>query len=457
MTVIADLAVTLTAVTGRFAEGFRTAGDHVAHFGHKLHELKESLFSIANAEIVILGREMIEFAHHTYEAVEANEKLAERLGTSVKELHGLEFAAKLTGGNIEELRTSMTQMMKNLSKDTPELAKAFQSLGLRVSELRQLSPAEALGKIADGMKNVGTASERTLIAMEIFGRGGAGMVNMLAKGSAGLEEMAKESASLRGELSALDTERIKTANEQFKRLGEEWEGIKEKLAAKLAPVLSRMVDWLLKIGDYGESGADRVVNGIERMATKLKPLLGLLEKAAGYVEKIMGDSVASKDDILRGANHMVQGPHAKDLYGKLADESAASRARNAEMHQDAVTDELKDIQRRRLQRIETFGTDEAAKEAASFSREAFVKGLANNAVNEFSPSAIMGDLGGALARKPVAGPFDLHAIARGTFAGDRIGQLGSQSDPGQRAAKALDDLLELAKTGGLKVSAVLDG
>jgi hypothetical protein len=100
-------------------------------------------------------------------------KMSDRTGIGVVALQKLEAIAKPSGNSIEDLAGSINKFQKNLADGDQAAAGAIQRIGLSVSALRELAPDEQFIAIAKGIQTIKDPAEQTLVAMQLFGRGGA--------------------------------------------------------------------------------------------------------------------------------------------------------------------------------------------------------------------------------------------------------------------------------------------
>lgn len=154
--------------------------------------LAKSLFAVGTAALGASAM-AFKFSNSFAEHGDNVAKTADKLGISTNALQELRYSAERSGMSVADLDKSLEFMQKNTvdaAQGTGEAVKAFNALGLEATELKELKPEESLRLIADKLKNVENKQERVRYATQIFGRSGTGMINMLKKGSAGLDELA---------------------------------------------------------------------------------------------------------------------------------------------------------------------------------------------------------------------------------------------------------------------------
>lgn len=199
---------------------------------------------IAAAAIAAAAAATFGLASSTARAGDDAAKTADKLGVGVEALQELRFAAERSGVSADTLDMALQRMTRRVAEaaqGSGEAKNAIAELGLSAEELAAKSPDAALADIADAMQNVGTQSDRLRLGFKLFDSEGAGLVNTLAGGSAGLEEM-RQAARDTGAVIGEDTAR---ASEQFQDkmqdLKASFAGLRTEIGEKLIPIFVDVV------------------------------------------------------------------------------------------------------------------------------------------------------------------------------------------------------------------------
>lgn len=124
---------------------------------------------------------------------------ASAIGITTDALQQLRYAAQLNGVDAATLQTALDKLTKNLGSAAmggSAAKKSLDELGLSASALTSIPMQDALGIIADKLAGIENPAQRAALAADLFGKSGVGMVNVLAHGSKGLQEMADEAQRL---------------------------------------------------------------------------------------------------------------------------------------------------------------------------------------------------------------------------------------------------------------------
>ena len=116
-------------------------------------------------------------------------KTADQIGITTDALQLLRATAESAGVTQDELDKSVEKLGKGLAEAAMGIGTAkdaLKSLNLDASDLIGLGLDGAMGAIADEINKIPSPMEKTAIAMQLFGRSGAPMINLLREGSAGM-------------------------------------------------------------------------------------------------------------------------------------------------------------------------------------------------------------------------------------------------------------------------------
>jgi hypothetical protein len=172
---------------------------------------------------------------------------AERLGLATQALQQWQYVANLADVDAGELSAGFRILQRNIIGATEggeEQTKAFQKLGLSMADLKGADLDAVLTKAADGFAKLENPIQRTALAQQIFGRGGAALVPLLSKGSAGVQELKDEFIALGGGLNNETLAAANAADDAFKRLRL---GMRSLTANAVTPFINgaiRVATWL---------------------------------------------------------------------------------------------------------------------------------------------------------------------------------------------------------------------
>jgi hypothetical protein len=210
----------------------------------------------AKAGIKGLGTALgvIGFVAFAREQIDAADKLndtAERLGITTDELERMQYAAKLTGAEIEGVEKSLFIFTKTLGEASKAGgADPFTELKIPIKDAsgNLKSMGTILPDVADKIAEMTNESERVATATKFFGKSALAMLPLLKRGREGLQEFNAEFDDLG---LGLDQQFIKDAgdfNDQIDRLGFVSKAAGSRLVGALMPALMVIAKWVLKAG-----------------------------------------------------------------------------------------------------------------------------------------------------------------------------------------------------------------
>jgi hypothetical protein len=175
-------------------------------------------------------------------------ELKQATGVSVESLSQLQYAASLSGVQMETLTGSIAKLSRNAVVAAQDLngkvSKAFQSLGVNVvdSSGKMQDSEEILLQVADKFAAMEDGAAKTALAMQLFGRSGAQLIPFLNEGRAGLEKLRKEADALGLTISDNAAVAADQFNDNLTRLKGAASGITNQLAQEMLPTLNTLTE-----------------------------------------------------------------------------------------------------------------------------------------------------------------------------------------------------------------------
>ena len=102
--------------------------------------------------------------------------------------------------------------------------------------------------------------------MDIFGKGGASLLNTLSAGPKQLQEFAEEFRNFGGSVTESQRQSVGAMFDAFDKIKAIVAGVGTQLAVGLSPFITAAADSFVQMGSSGQSMASRVTNAIEQMA-----------------------------------------------------------------------------------------------------------------------------------------------------------------------------------------------
>lgn len=190
--------------------------------------------------------------------IDAQAKMAQSFGTTVKSLQVLERAADLSGVSMGEVQQATIQLTKRLSQaagGTGAAANALTRLHLNAQQLQRLPLDERLEKIQAALAQYVPEAERAAVASDLFGSR-AGLIFTRIDGSA-LRLATDDIERFGVAVSEVDADQIERTNDAISRLALVGRGVSNQLAVGLAPTLEWLSDQAADAAEWFNGLSDR--------------------------------------------------------------------------------------------------------------------------------------------------------------------------------------------------------
>ncbi len=233
------------------------------------------------------------FVTETIAAGDAITDTSAALGVSRTALQQWTYAAGQVGLSGEDVSNSF----KFLQKNAVDGAAAFKKIGVDVKDASgNIAPVEDLMYgVAAGLASVENPAERTKLALEILGKGGAKMNALFAGGVEGIDALMARFKELGGGFSEEALDAMDGAGDAIADVELASKSLKGSLMLVLAPAIRGAANWIAKLTAFfskGDAAAARFKSALVVLGTAgaaagmamLKPYLPfLLTLAAAYL------------------------------------------------------------------------------------------------------------------------------------------------------------------------------
>lgn len=219
---------------GKATRGFRGI---IEHAGISLSQFGSLLGGIS---LAVLFREAAQTA-------DALSKTSRAVGVTTEQLAGLNVGAELSGVSAEQLRTSLVRLNDTIDQagqGSSVAVTAFQRLGISAEMLADLDTYQTLELIADGMSKLDGSSAKAGVALDLFGRSGIGMVEVLSGGSEGLKQFQRDAESLGLSITSTGGRGIESMNDSLSLLKMSLVGTATQILQDFAPAIVTMAKGL---------------------------------------------------------------------------------------------------------------------------------------------------------------------------------------------------------------------
>lgn len=222
------------------------------------------------------GQELLDAANGAAAFADEIATLSVQTGVSTSTLQELTYAQELMDVSVETVTNSMAKNIKSMSqaqKGSTDYVETYKKLGVQVTKTNgQLRDSEKVyWEVVDALGEIENETERDAAAMTLFGKKAQELNTLIALGSDGFAEYAKEAHEagyiLDDEMmtSLLDT------SDAMERMNNKITAAKNKIGVELAPVIEdgyerigdAVIDLSDDIVDLAEEAIPKVINSLE--------------------------------------------------------------------------------------------------------------------------------------------------------------------------------------------------
>jgi len=215
---------------------------------------------------------LVAMTKRSLEVVDAQAKLADTLGISIKALAGFELAGQRTGATAEQVKKSLEKLAVNVSDAATGIGTAkdaFDKLGLSGQHLIKLPLDEQFKLIADRMKAVENSTVKVGIAYDIFGRQGTNMIKLLELTSDELDGFADRAEKIGTAISRIDASKIEAANDAMLEASMAAAAFGNIIAVKVSPILVRLAEDYTEATVQANGHRDAVTSGMNAIISSV--------------------------------------------------------------------------------------------------------------------------------------------------------------------------------------------
>jgi hypothetical protein len=201
--------------------------------------------------------------------------LSNRLKIGHEELSRYQFIAERGGVEMESLATAMQRLGANsisAADGNNAAAAALNRLGIDSATFKNLGMDEQFALVADRIQGIENPAERVRLAMDLMGRGGAEMLQVMDQGGASFLEMRDRADELGVTLTKVQSQDIAAMMDAFDDVGYAAKGLAQDFLAALAPAIEwvvKQISWAISKFQVFDHGMTKIGWGIVSLGNKI--------------------------------------------------------------------------------------------------------------------------------------------------------------------------------------------
>jgi len=233
----------LIAAKTKGVKGIKRLGNSMQGVQGKVKNLRLAMSGLTKAfaafGLILSAGALVNMVKQSIDAADAFGKLEVQTGIAANTLQSYVNAGKLAGveqETIEKGLRRLAQSMREADQGVKTYKDAFDALGIsvRTTDGVMKTNEQILNEIANRFSEMEDGATKAAIAMEIFGRSGSNLVNLLNEGAASLNEF-------NFEVSDNFAQNAEFFNDQIAGLGIKTAGFASQMADHLLPTLNNLV------------------------------------------------------------------------------------------------------------------------------------------------------------------------------------------------------------------------
>lgn len=166
---MSETSIIITGQTGQAQGAMNSLGSSIDGVSGKLLGVKNLAGSLAG--VLSIGA-FASFVKGTVNGIDALNDMADATGASIENLSALELMAGRTGTSFDTVGSALVKFNQTLQSATPGSAaeQSLKQIGLSVTELKRLDPAEALRVTAVALNGFADDGDKARLVQELFGK-----------------------------------------------------------------------------------------------------------------------------------------------------------------------------------------------------------------------------------------------------------------------------------------------
>lgn len=253
MATVANLRANLYANTAEFEKGMARAAKSLTSFNNIASTMLKGAALKAGFSALVGGLRSLTV--ESAKAIDQTSKMARSLGVSMKGFQALSLVAEEAGVDQNSLAGALTRTQKAVAEaanGSKGAQAAFKALGLNFKEMANMTPDKQFQLIAESLSKIQNPTQRTALAMELFGKSGRELIPMLDDLGANIEDASKYQEKFNLAISDVDGAKVEAMNDVWGRVWGSMRGLGNTIVVKVAPALTAIGRAFLDAGVDGQ-------------------------------------------------------------------------------------------------------------------------------------------------------------------------------------------------------------
>jgi phage-related protein len=253
-----------------------------------------SAMAAIGAASVAAGKALYDMTMSTMEAGDAVDKTSQQLGLSRQGYQEWNYILQQSGLTTYHMSYGMRNMataLENLDDENNKVVKGLKALGFELKDIDNMSPEEMFSLAVTAMQELEEGSEKTALAMQIFGtRAGTQLMPLLNETADATEALRQRAHDLGAVMSDDMVNASVELSNQMTDLRMAFSGVQNSISAELLPGFAMITEGLTGILAGDENAGEIITSGVtelvEGIATAIPMLLDVISDIAGVIVEV---------------------------------------------------------------------------------------------------------------------------------------------------------------------------
>ena len=315
MATIKSLVVTLSANSAKLTKELGKTRKAVKSWAKGIAGTVAKIGGAFTGLAAIAGGALLVAINRNAAAIDDMTKAASKLQFPIEDYQKFAFIAEKSNISIDVFGKSMQRMLKTVGDAKAGLSTAsdaLDQLGLTAGDLERLNPSQQFQLIAERMKGIVSQSDKVKIAMDIFGRSGADLLNVFA---GDVKKIGDEFDGLGVVITQRQADMVAAFQDSKTTLSTLFAGFGRNLTAEISPALTiiveRITNLIKKMGGmkviankFAKAMISGIIGAVKGFAALIEgarkfsvELIDLQAKWLAFKSVVTFDNIFNKDEV----------------------------------------------------------------------------------------------------------------------------------------------------------------
>lgn len=236
-------------------------------------------------------------------SVDAQAKLARRLDATADGLRAVQIAASNAGVDFEVFNDAADNLNERIGEAQTGAgiaAEALTFLGLEASKLEKMDVDERFLVIAERLKEMNATTAQASFLLAELGIEEKRIINLMMDGGEAIRSAREEIQAYGLSLTEIDAAKVEIANKSFATIGRVVDGLAQKMAVEMAPIIAVVSELFLDLAKNGKQAGEDIADGLNESNSSAYTVLSALNAISQFFDLLGATGSWAADRIKLG-------------------------------------------------------------------------------------------------------------------------------------------------------------